>query len=321
MNDPLLKGVSLKGLEVFETLAQTGSIAATAHALGLSRPAVSQQVKNLDAALGVDLIDHSTRPMKLTSAGRQFLRRVEVALAALRAGRRDFTALDLSELPALRLGIIEDFENEVTPILTERLAETMQNCAFRLQTSASHVLLGMLEQRELDMAISAAASAVPKSTTIYPLASDPYVLAVPRGADVSAGITGLLSLPFIRRDRSQIMAEQIDTYLAQIGVQPSQRFELDSNQSISALVASGVGWTITTHQSLLRAGRFSGGIDVHDLPGTSIAREIVLYAASDWAGDLPGRIADLMRELILSHVIDRSNDANSSLTQTLQILR
>ena len=69
MADTILKGVTLKGLEVFEGIARTGSVAATAESLSMSAPAVSQQLKNLDAALGVDLIDHSRRPMRLTPAG------------------------------------------------------------------------------------------------------------------------------------------------------------------------------------------------------------------------------------------------------------
>jgi hypothetical protein len=47
MPAPLPKGVTLRGLEVFESLARTGSVAATATELGLSAPAVSQQMKNL----------------------------------------------------------------------------------------------------------------------------------------------------------------------------------------------------------------------------------------------------------------------------------
>jgi hypothetical protein len=66
------------------------------------------------------------------------------------------------------------------------------------------------------------------------------------------------------------------------------RFEMDSNQSISALVASGTGWTITTPLSLLRAGRFAGGIDAHPLPGDPLERRIVLFATDDWTGPIPG---------------------------------
>lgn len=301
MPDPILKGVSLRGLEVFEALARTGSVAGAAERLGMSAPAVSQQLRNLDAALGVELVDHSRRPMTLTPAGRLFLRRAETALGALRAGQRDVTALDLSGLSSLRMGVIEDFENEVTPNLTARLAETMQSCAFRLLTGASHMLHGLIARRELDIAICAAGQPAPGGTRAHPLLNDPYILAVSRGTDVSGGLPALAALPFLRRDADQIMGQQIEAHLADHGLSLPQRFEMDSNQSISALVAAGAGWTITTPLSLLRAGRFAGGIDAHPLPGEALARQIVLYAADDWTADVPRQIAATARELIATH--------------------
>ncbi len=301
MADPLLKGITLKGLEVFETLARTGSVAATAEQMQMSAPAVSQQLKNLAQALGADLVDHSRRPMILTPAGKQFLTRAEAALQALRVGQRGLTALDLSELSALSLGVIEDLENEVTPLMATRLAETMSQCAFRLQTGASHNLQGQIARRELDIAICAAGNVDPSGTRVFPLLRDPYILAVPKGLDVSSGLSGLSELPLLRRDQDQIMGQQIEAYLGQAGLAPPRRFEMDSNQSISALVASGTGWTITTPLSLLRAGRFGDAIEAHPLPGAPIARTIVLFATDDWSAEIPAQIAELARALIDEH--------------------
>ncbi|UWQ96409.1 LysR family transcriptional regulator [Rhodobacteraceae bacterium M385] len=304
MTSGLLKGLTLRGLEVFETLARTGSVAATAAELGMSAPAVSQQMKNLSAALAVELVDASRRPMVVTPAGRLFLAQAKEALRALRAGQRDLKALDLSHLSSLSLGVIEDFENEVTPLLATRLAEAMSQCAFNLQTGASHVLQGRIAARELDIVICAAGASAPRHTATLPLVDDPYILAVPKGTDVSQGLLSLENLPFLRRDLEQVMGQQIEAYLDQAGVKPPKRFEMDSNQSISALVAAGTGWTITTALSLARGGRFADGIEPHPLPGAPMTRHIVLYATSDWAGGIPEQIAELARELIGVHFIE-----------------
>ncbi len=301
MPDTLPKGLTLRGLEVFETLARTGSVAETADRLGLSAPAVSQQLRNLSQTLGADLIDHSRRPMVLTAAGRLFLERAEVALQALRAGQRGLAMLDLADLSALSLGVIEDFENEVTPRLATDLAEAMTHCAFRLVTGASHALHAQIARRELDIAICAAGSPDPAGSFVHPLIEDPYILAVPKGVDVAGGLAGLKALTFLRRDPDQVMGQQIERYLAGTGLNLPNRFEMDSNQSISALVAGGTGWTITTPLSLLRAGRFAGGIDAHPLPGSPMSRRIVLYATGDWTGPIPGQIAARARDLIEDH--------------------
>ena len=299
----LPKGVTLRGLEVFESLARTGSVAATAGELGLSAPAVSQQMKNLATALGAELLDHSRRPMTLTPAGRVFLQRTASALDSLRSGHRDLNALDLTELSALSLGVIEDFENEVTPTLAARLAEAMSQCAFRLQTGPSHELAARIGERALDIAICAAPGADPAGSVPHPLVRDPYILAVPRGTPLGEGLAGLSHLSFLRRDTDQLMGQQIEAYLTAMNLSPQHRFEMDSNQSISALVASGTGWTITTPLSLLRAGRFAGEIDAHPLPGAPIERRIVLYATDDWTGTIPHQIATLAGELIETHFL------------------
>jgi DNA-binding transcriptional LysR family regulator len=303
MPAPLPKGVTLRGLEIFESLARTGSVAATATELGLSAPAVSQQMKNLAAALDAELLDNSRRPMTLTPAGRVFLDRASSALESLRSGHRDLNALDLSGLSALSLGVIEDFENEVTPILAARLADTMSQCAFRLRTGPSHELAARIGERDLDIAICAAPTSDPPDTTRLPLVRDPYILAVPRGTTLDHGLSGLSHLSFLRRDTDQLMGQQIEAYLTSMKLNPQHRFEMDSNQSISALVAAGTGWTITTPLSLLRAGRFAGGIDAHPLPGNPIERRIVLFATDDWTGVIPQQIATLAADLIEAHFL------------------
>jgi DNA-binding transcriptional LysR family regulator len=321
MPDTLPKGLTLRGLEVFETLARTGSVAETADRLGLSAPAVSQQLRNLSQTLGVDLIDHSRRPMILTAAGRLFLERTEAALQALRAGQRGLTMLDLADLSALSLGVIEDFENEVTPHLATELAEAMTQCAFRLVTGASHALHAHIARRELDIAICAAGSPSPAGALTHPLIDDPYILAVPKGTDVSGGLAALGALTFLRRDPDQVMGQQIERYLATMGLDLPRRFQMDSNQSISALVAGGTGWTITTPLSLLRAGRFAGGIDAHPLPGQPISRRIVLYATGDWSGPIPAQIAARARDLIEDHFAAPGRDRMPWLSETFRMLR
>lgn len=321
MGETLLKGVTLRGLEVFETLAHTGSVAVTAERLGMSAPAVSQQMRNLSTALGVELVDHSRRPMVLTSAGRLFLARAETALQALRAGQRGLSMLDFSELSALSLGVIEDFENEVTPNLAADLAEAMIQCAFRLVTGASHALQGQIARRELDIAICAASTPGPSGALTHPLIDDPYILAVPRGTDVSGGLAGLADLTFLRRDPDQVMGRQIERYLAGVGLRLPHRFVMDSNQSITALVAGGGSWTITTPLSLLRAGRFAANIDAHPLPGPPISRRIVLYATGDWTGPIPARIADRARELIEEHFAAPGRSKMPWLNESFRLLR
>mgnify|MGYP001627926818 FL=1 len=126
----LMKGVTLRGLEVFEALAKTGSVAQAAELTGLSQPAVSQQLRNLEKALGADLVDHGRRPMVVTPAGRSFLARTEAVLSQLRLAQSELTVMDLTHLSTLSIGLIDDFDNDLTPRLVTILADSLTDMPF-----------------------------------------------------------------------------------------------------------------------------------------------------------------------------------------------
>lgn len=175
------KGVTLRGLEVFEALASTGSVAQAAAVTGLSQPAVSQQLRNLETALDTDLIDHGKRPMRLTPAGHSFLGRTEAALAQLRLAQSELAVMDLAHLSALSIGLIDDFDNDLTPRLVTILADSLTHCKFKLITAPSHKILEDIADKKLHLAIAASAGTVMDGVLEYPLARDPFILVAPKG--------------------------------------------------------------------------------------------------------------------------------------------
>jgi len=72
--------LTLRAIEIFVAVIEEGSFSTGARRLGASTSSVSQQVTNLEAALGARLIDRAARPLALTPAGYVFQRR---ALAIL----------------------------------------------------------------------------------------------------------------------------------------------------------------------------------------------------------------------------------------------
>ena len=301
----LKKGVTLRGIEVFEALAKSGSVAQTAIATGLSQPAVSQQMRNLETALATELIDHARRPMRLTPAGHVFLRRAEAALTQLRQAQSEVTVMDLAHLDELNLGIIDDFDDDLTPRLATLLADSMTGCRFRMITSASRTLLEAVHDRALHMAISARDVHDLKDVTEYPLARDPFIMVAPHSADpqAQAHLAGASGLPFLRYSDDQLIASQIDRHLATLDTPPPARFEIGSHLALMAMVARGIGWAITTPLGYMRAARFHDTLQAMPLPFADAARHISLFAANDWSGPVPRDIARTMGQLIDTHVI------------------
>lgn len=98
----------LQSLKVFVRVARLGSFSAAARECGLSQPQASRLVADLEESLGARLLSRSTRAVKPTDAGEEFLVRIESILAALdeaESGVRD----DADLRGTLRIGMPASF--------------------------------------------------------------------------------------------------------------------------------------------------------------------------------------------------------------------
>jgi DNA-binding transcriptional LysR family regulator len=287
--------LTLWGIETFLAVAEDGSISAAARRLGVSPSAVSQQVAGIETALGAGLLDRASRPMALTPAGVMFRRHAQTILNAEAEARAELALSDLSLITTLRLGMIEDFDAEVTPALLLRLASDLRTCRFLLETGASHRLLDQLESRALDLVVTADQPQDEPWREVHPLMTEPFVAVYPKSRSAD--------LPFIQYTARHVMGRQIAGHLAAQGFNPGHRFELDSYSAILAMVAAGEGWTILTPLALHHAARFRPGVVVAPLPMAGLTRSLSLSARSGVLREIPAQVAAHLRSLMAENVI------------------
>ena len=146
--------ISLWGIEVFIATAEERSITAAARRLGASPSSVSQQLSNLEAAMGAILLNRRERPVTLTPAGYSFRKRAQNILNEAELAKSEMARMDHHELTQLRIGVIEDFDAGVTPMLLSQLAVEMSSTQFLLETGASHRLYDQLDARALDVIVA-----------------------------------------------------------------------------------------------------------------------------------------------------------------------
>lgn len=315
----LKKGVTLRGLEVFEALASWGSVAQAAEQTGLSQPAVSQQLRNLERALEVSLINHDTRPMTLTPAGRNFLNHTQSALSELRLAQSELSVMDLTHLTSLSIGIIDDFDNDVTPRLVTTLAESLTNCRFKMITAASHTIAEGIKDQSLHVGIAASTGEVFDNIVEYPFVRDPFILVTPssHGQDAEAATN---ELPFLRYDRQQLISKQIDAHLSRYKHDLPDRFEIGSHMALMACVARGIGWAITTPLGFMRANRFHDNVTAHPLPFGTHHRQISLFVSSDTADVVPLEVTQSLRQLVNDRMIAPMVEQHPFLKRELRII-
>ncbi|MEO0653248.1 MAG: LysR family transcriptional regulator [Pseudomonadota bacterium] len=297
--------ITLWGVEVFAATAEERSISAAARRLDASASAISQQLSNLENALGTRLVDRSARPLALTPAGGVFLLRAQTILNEAAEARAELAMNDLSRLSRFNLGMIEDFDADVTPQLLAEMGDTLTGTRFLLETGASHRLYDLLETRVLDVIVAAETTAASSWAEVHPLLEEPFIAAVPKGALDGAAdpLATLRPMPLIRYTKRHLMGRQIAAHLARQNLTLDHRFELDSYHAILAMVAAGAGWSIMTPLGYLRAGRFRDKVDVIALPMAPMARTISLIARRGVLHDMPEQVADRLRPLLTDLIV------------------
>src|SRR4051812_17827196 len=82
-----LRGVETKWLEDFISLAETRSFSRSAQLRHITQPAFSRRIQSLEAWAGIDLVDRSSYPTRLTAAGETFRSQALEILGALQTTR------------------------------------------------------------------------------------------------------------------------------------------------------------------------------------------------------------------------------------------
>ena len=92
---------ALADLRAFVTAAELRSFAAAAKVLHISLPAFSRRISNLEARLGIRLLDRTTRSIELTVLGSRFLREITTVIDDLERlvnGLRDVAQLEAGDI-------------------------------------------------------------------------------------------------------------------------------------------------------------------------------------------------------------------------------
>jgi DNA-binding transcriptional LysR family regulator len=147
----------LRDLHVLFAVVQSGTMSGAAGMLGVSQPVVSEAVANLEAAVGVRLLDRSPRGVEPTLYGQALLRRGEIAFDELRQGIRDIEFLTDPAVGEVRIGCPESLAAGVLPPIIDRFSR--QYPRMRFQIAQVNTLSTMLEfpdlrGRKLDLVLA-----------------------------------------------------------------------------------------------------------------------------------------------------------------------
>jgi DNA-binding transcriptional LysR family regulator len=176
-SDRVGRRLKLRDLKSFRTVVEAGSMAKAAVILGVSQPAISKSIAELERTLGVTLLDRTPRGIALTPAGAPLLKRVISIFDDVRLALEEIEHLQDPTQGVLRIGAPEPLLYFLTTII-DRLVARHPNMRFDVTIGDTSLLLEKLRGRDLDIAFTRIAgdAAGTEFETEY-LYDDPLVVA------------------------------------------------------------------------------------------------------------------------------------------------
>ncbi len=240
-------------LRAFITVAREGNLTRAAVQLHLTQPAVSLQIKHLQATLGVTLFTRTSHGLSLTRDGQALLPHAERALGAAADVQRAAQSLRHEVRGRLRIGTILDPAFLRLGGFLKQLVETWPSIETALRHGMSGWVLEQIRAGELDVGyyIGLPSDDDTREGPAFhavTLTHFQYRVLAPAGwKDRVKGARdwrSLAALPWIWTPPASAHNRLLSRCFGEAGVKPVKVAEVDQEPSMLDLVKSGVGLTL-----------------------------------------------------------------------------
>jgi DNA-binding transcriptional LysR family regulator len=145
--------MELRQLRYFVAVAEELHFRRAAERLHVAQPAVSEQIRKLEAELGVTLFARTQRSVALTDAGAAMLPDARRALSRADDAQRAARNAHQRALGRLRIGYLPDAMPTAVPRLLRRFSAAVPGIRMTLETGAARSLLDDVRERRIDLAV------------------------------------------------------------------------------------------------------------------------------------------------------------------------
>ncbi|MFJ6431089.1 hydrogen peroxide-inducible genes activator [Streptomyces sp. NPDC091416] len=205
------KQPSLSQLRAFAAVAEYLHFRDAAAAIGMSQPALSGAVSALEEALGVQLIERTTRKVLLSPAGERLAVRARAVLHSVGELMEEAEAVRAPFTGVLRLGVIPTVAPYLLPTVLRLVHERYPDLDLQVHEEQTSSLLDGLAVGRLDLLLLAVPLGVPGLTEL-PLFDEDFVLVMERdhwlGGRQDIPREALRELPLLLLDEGHCLRDQ-----------------------------------------------------------------------------------------------------------------
>jgi DNA-binding transcriptional LysR family regulator len=267
-----MRRVSLRQLRAFVEAARAQSFARAATALHVTQPAISMQIRELEAAVGLPLFERHKRAVQLTTTGEYFLVYARRIFATLKEAEDTIARLRGLKGGRVVIGMVSTAEHFL-PRLLARFHHEHPGVETRLQLGNREQLVRALHGNEVDLAVMGRA---PRELAARsePFAAHPLAVIAPADHALARG-QGLVpdaikDEPFIVREAGSGTRAAMEEFFDAHALAPPVIMEMGGNETIKQAVRAGMGLAFLSLHTV--AGELARGelraLDIRGLPLT-----------------------------------------------------
>ncbi|MGE8612621.1 MAG: LysR family transcriptional regulator [Achromobacter veterisilvae] len=252
-----MRGLNLDQLRTFAQVIELGSFSAAAERGGVTQPAVSLQIRQLERRFGLKLVERVGRRAGPTAAGAELLAHVRVIDAALAQAELAMTAHASQVSGRIRLGTGATACTYLLPPLLADLKRRFPALDIVASTGNTADMLRGLENNALDIGL-VTLPAPGRMFQVTPVLEDEFVAIFPARDPVSipaaATPQALARLPLVLFEPGARTRRLVDDWFEAAGVAAKPVMELGSTEAMKEIVAAGLGCAVLPRLSVSGAG-------------------------------------------------------------------
>ncbi|MEM9317864.1 MAG: LysR substrate-binding domain-containing protein [Pseudomonadota bacterium] len=213
--------IRLRQVRCFVTVARKKSFVLAADDMGLTQPAVSRSVRELEQNLGHDLFDRTTRGAELTDRGREFFDAAEAALLQLSHGTSAVLG-NQSPHESVRVGALPNVCSQFLPDIVKAFKSDFPDTRVLIIPGTNAGLLAGLRRGDSDLVIGRLSSSDAMRGLAFEAIYDEPLLFVVRAehplADGRATINAIADYPMVLPPEGTIIRQEASRFLAGNGI-------------------------------------------------------------------------------------------------------
>jgi len=239
--------ITFRQIDAFKNVVQTGTVTESARVLGVSQPAVSRLISDLESEVGFKLFARSGRNLKATPEALLLVEEVRRALSGLEQIKLTASAIKRFKHAQLRLIATPAFSTLIAPQLIQKFAERQPEAMVSLEIQSTDVAVEWMVSQNFDFGI-APATMVNPVTNSHPLTNTRSICVFPKGHRLehknSISLKDLENESFVSYLPDSNFRFEVDEIFKNAGITRTLQYEARTTDAICRLVAEGLGVSI-----------------------------------------------------------------------------